>query len=77
MPSASELDTNSDLLPLALAADRRAFVCEVSSSKDVPYALVEGRLDRLPEGAMPLLLGAAGWFVLAGAIGLPYAPTVH
>ncbi len=77
MPLASELNTNPALLTAALASGRRAFLNEVSQSADLPYTSVERRLDRLPAGAMPLLLGAVGWAIIADAIGLSFAPTVH
>lgn len=77
MPSASELNTNNHLLPAALASGVHAFVSKASASSDLPYRAVKARLDRLPADAMPLLLGAEGWTIIASAIGIPFAPTVH
>lgn len=77
MPSASELNTNHHLLPAALASGVHAFLSEASSSSDLPYSAVKARLDRLPADAMPLLLGAEGWTIIASAMGIPFAPTVH
>lgn len=77
MPSASELNTNHHLLPAALASGAHAFVSKASASADLPYRAVNARLDRLPADAMPLLLDAEGWTIIANAIGISFAPTVH
>ena len=77
MPSASELNTNHHLLPAALASGAHAFLSEASASADLPYSAVKARLDRLPADAMPLLLGAEGWTIIANAIGISFTPTVH
>ncbi|MFC3557078.1 hypothetical protein ACFOKI_06645 [Sphingomonas qilianensis] len=73
----SELDTTSPLLTAALASGRRAFLTEISLAANVPYISVERRLEGLPSASMPLLLGAAGWAIIARAIGINFAPTVH
>ncbi|MEG3166394.1 hypothetical protein U1701_17575 [Sphingomonas sp. PB2P19] len=74
---ASELNTNNRLLPAALASGAHAFLSEASASADLPYSAVKARLDRLPADVMPLLLGAEGWTIIANAIGISFAPTVH
>ena len=77
MPSAIELNTNHHLLPAALASGAHAFLSEASAFADLPYSAVKARLDRLPADAMPLLLGAEGWTIIANAIGISFTPTVH